>query len=239
VEPRDQQVRAFFESPDQYLSRRFGIRIRAELVRELLGEERGERILDVGCGDGSLSLQLLAQDTTLTLLDISENMLEIAKSRVAPDLADNLSCHNMDFMSFDPGRTFDIILCIGVLAHVSSVDRTIRKISDLLEPGGRCILQFSDQDRALARLEVHYARLRQRLHDHYGYSLNLMTADEVLALASGAGLRYRDSRRYSLLLPGMGKLPAAFLYRYQRMTLKLPLLSRFGTEVVALFDKAE
>ena len=43
-------------------------------------------ILDIGCGDGSLSLPLLDDRSRLTLLDFSEGMLERARQNIPPGM---------------------------------------------------------------------------------------------------------------------------------------------------------
>ena len=54
------------------------------IVGELLGEVVHAKVLDVGCGDGSISRQLLGAENELTLLDLSPHMLELAETRAPP-----------------------------------------------------------------------------------------------------------------------------------------------------------
>ncbi|MBI4521774.1 MAG: hypothetical protein HY701_13110 [Gemmatimonadetes bacterium] len=53
---REERVRAFFQQPDRYLGKSFVVRVRQRIVRDLLGDLRNQRILDVGCGDGRVSM---------------------------------------------------------------------------------------------------------------------------------------------------------------------------------------
>src|SRR5688572_18013446 len=75
-------VRTFFETPSTYLRSDAHIDLRARAVRDLVGDQHPRRILDVGCGDGRISIQLLRADTRLTLLDGSAAMLARAAERV-------------------------------------------------------------------------------------------------------------------------------------------------------------
>ena len=106
------QVQSFFEQPERYLSRRsFEIRIRAETVKELAERSGYTRILDIGCGDGSISLPLLSAKRFVTLLDLSSSMLSIAKSRVHPGIAENVETINQDFTTAQlKPKSFDLIL---------------------------------------------------------------------------------------------------------------------------------
>src|SRR5437867_2018514 len=87
VPSRMANVRAFFEEPESYLHRDFQVEVRAEIVRAMLPDAVGLRILDIGCGDGRVSLQFLPQAKQVTLLDLSESMLHRARANVPSDRA--------------------------------------------------------------------------------------------------------------------------------------------------------
>ena len=48
---------------------------------EAAGELAGRRVLEVGCGDGGLSLALLERGADLTAIDLSPRMVEVARAR--------------------------------------------------------------------------------------------------------------------------------------------------------------
>ncbi len=147
-------VRSVFEEPEWYFSRRaYDIRIRAETVQELASLGKGAHVLDIGCGDGSISLPLLTDQRRLTMLDLSTRMLSIAKSKVAARLLENVEIVNQDFMeaTFTPG-SFDLILCIGLLVHLVSPVDFIAKAVSLLKPDGSIIIECSDSSHFTLRL---------------------------------------------------------------------------------------
>src|SRR6266550_8275118 len=76
---RTPSVKTFFDNTDVYLRKSFGVSVRSFVVRSLLGELEGSAILDLGCGDGSISLQYLSPTNRITLVDLSGKMLERAK----------------------------------------------------------------------------------------------------------------------------------------------------------------
>ena len=69
--PNLDEVRERFEEPEFYLGKPFGVAVRALVVRRLLGHVEGAAVLDIGCGDGSLSLQFASAGNRLTLIDLS------------------------------------------------------------------------------------------------------------------------------------------------------------------------
>src|ERR1700691_1176159 len=155
------EVKSLFESPQPYLERRrYNINIRADAVQYFLRNREFTTILDVGCGDGSASIPLLNPQRSLTLLDLSSQMLSIAQSQVPPNLSQNIRAVNRDFLGADLApHSFDVIICLGFLAHVDSPKAVIEKIAQLLRPAGIVILQSTDSSGFPSRLGIAYRRV--------------------------------------------------------------------------------
>ena len=113
------EVKSYFDTSDYLRRREFDIRIRAETVQDLTREGFFRHILDIGCGNGAISLPLLTKCVDLTLLDISTSMLSLAKDNTKAEFLSKVRLVNDDIMHapLDP-QYFDLVLCIGVLAHV-------------------------------------------------------------------------------------------------------------------------
>ena len=231
-------ARRFFEVPQKYLARDFNIKARAYIVSKLLGNLRGKSILDIGCGDGSISRQFLSGSNQLTLLDLSTNMLQLAQRQTPQEHLQSTRYINNDFVKCGFVDEFDVVLCLGVLAHVNSLPETVQAISASLKRGGVCILQISDADSLFSRAMRAYGVLRRAKPVELGYVLNQTTSRMIQTLAGENGLQFLRQCRYSLLMPGMLRLPDPFLYRYQIATVESKWLSRLGTEVLFLFAKA-
>jgi len=214
------EVKSLFEAPEPYLKRRrFNIDIRSETVLYFLRNREFTRILDIGCGDGSASIPLLAAQKTLTLLDLSTNMLSIALSNVPPDLRQNVQTINHDFLSanLDP-RSFDLIICLGLLAHMDSPKDAINKIAQLLSPNGVVIMQSTDSGGVLTRLGVSYRRILEAF-GRMKYRYTLTTTNQVVQMFAACGLELSEIYRYSL--PSLPVIDRIFsqrvLYRYVRL----------------------
>jgi ubiquinone/menaquinone biosynthesis C-methylase UbiE len=199
---RHSDVLAFFSQPERYLSARANIRIRGNAVRHFCAGRRFTTALDIGCGDGSLSIPLLDQLDRLTLLDLSAPMLAAAKERVPRDRADDVKLVDCDFMSAWFGGSFDLVLCMGVLAHVDDPARAVRKLCSLVAPSGTLLIQNSDAKHPIERLLRRYGSVRNR----HGYATASYATAALATDLEEHGFRIIETYRYSPPLPGMARL---------------------------------
>ena len=94
-----EEVKSLFEIPDKYLCpRQFDIQIRVETVQQFTENLPVNRVLDIGCGDGSISLPLLPRCSELTLLDLSSRMLDLARKKIPSDRLNDVDLINGSFI---------------------------------------------------------------------------------------------------------------------------------------------
>jgi SAM-dependent methyltransferase len=200
-------IKQAFEQPQWYLKgTAYNIKLRAETITEFLKSDQIGSILDIGCGDGSLSAGLINGANRVTLLDQSKTMLEIAFSRVPPDLSSRVQTINNGFMeaALAP-QSFDLILCVGVLAYIEQRREFVTKIKSLLKPGGVVIAECSDSTHFVSRIAAAYSAVR-RLFKPGGMRPVKGSSSSVEAIFTDQGFERRGYFRYSLPLPVMRKL---------------------------------
>ena len=95
----------------------------------------GVDVLDVGCGPGEIARLLTERGARVTGIDVSPRML----ARARPHLAEGLE---RDIDSLDLGRTFDAVLCSGVLEFAADANVALLRMADHVRPGGRLVLLF-------------------------------------------------------------------------------------------------
>jgi len=203
-----ERVSRYFGESRNYLDiRRYIIEIRQASVQEFLGSRTLSRMLDVGCGDGSISIPLLNGRNRLTLLDVSENMLARAMSQVDPALKQNVETIHQEFLSaaLEPG-SYDLIICIGVLAHVTNPELVISKLVSLLRPGALLILECTDSDNFTNQLPVWTGRIGRLFRTNGAYQTRLNSANDVVETSKKEGLRLVSLYRYNQALPLMGRI---------------------------------
>jgi demethylmenaquinone methyltransferase / 2-methoxy-6-polyprenyl-1,4-benzoquinol methylase len=104
----------------------------------------GQRILDVACGTGDLSMLSAAQvqpDGSVTGIDFSEGMLEVGRRRVAQtpykDMI-TLQWGNAMDIAF-PSSSFDGATMGWAMRNVKSIPQTLSEIYRVLKPGSRFV----------------------------------------------------------------------------------------------------
>lgn len=232
------KVKLFFNNSEYLKNSSDRIAIRSMVVQDFLGETVNLNILDIGCGDGSLSLPLLKESNRLTLIDLSDAMIRKVKERIPENLASNVTLINDSFEAVDDNVKFDVVLCVGVIAHVPDVATLLKKIDTVLKPGGRLIVETTPNPYPIGKLFFPYYFLRNLIFkDAPKYSKNRMKIKDLLAQTDIIGLKKLRAVRYSFPLPGMSHWPQSLKFRYTLMTLTNPLLSRIGSEHIFLLKR--
>ena len=107
-----------------------------------LGEGKPLRLLDVGCGWGSMAMHAAANSSaTVVGVTLSEAQASYARQRVAAaGLGDRVEIRVQDYRDLR-GERFDAISSIGMFEHVGKVrtGRYFETLHGLLEPGGRLL----------------------------------------------------------------------------------------------------
>ena len=107
---------------------------------ELLGDVRGKRILDAGCGEGYLSRLLARRGANVTAVDYSKEMLRIAQERTPNDLDIEFRHGNCERLDFLADESSDIVVSNIVLNDLADYESAIREAHRVLVPDGVFIL---------------------------------------------------------------------------------------------------
>jgi ubiquinone/menaquinone biosynthesis C-methylase UbiE len=135
-------------APDRYDR---GIRIltlgRLDRVYDRLTSriQKGQRVLDIGCGTGALTLRAARKGARVRGIDINPQMLKIAQKRIDNEgFARNTELCEMGVAELGSEETesYDVVmsgLCFSELSK-DEVNYTLQQIKRLLKPGGRLFI---------------------------------------------------------------------------------------------------
>jgi SAM-dependent methyltransferase len=141
-------------------------------VRELVRVDAGDRVLDVGCGDGATLAWLRARGTRAVGVDLVWAMACRARDCGAPVAV-------QDFEALGVAPVFDWALCIGALEFAADPLRALRELSRCVRPDGRLGLLFPRRT-VLTRGYAAY-------HRRHGVGVRLFSTDEMAHLLAAAG----------------------------------------------------
>ena len=103
-------------------------------VLELLAPRPGERILDLGCGDGALTKRLVDLQCEVVAVDSSPAQIEAATK-----LGLDARVMNAEALPFD--EEFDAVFSNAVLHWIKRADEAIAAVYRSLKPGGRFVAE--------------------------------------------------------------------------------------------------
>ncbi len=126
-----------------------------EGVVDLLGPRAGERILDLGCGDGALSLSLVALGAEVVGVDSSETMV-----RAAVDAG--IDAYVMDGHALPFDNEFDAVFSNAALHWMRKPDDVIAGVARALKPNGRFVGEMGGHGCVAAVTTAFLAALARR-----------------------------------------------------------------------------
>jgi len=113
-----------------------------EFAWDSLGLEEGDELLEIGCGWGGMTRYCASRGVRVTAITLSRHQLQYTQELIAR-LGLNASASYQDFFTFNPGRRFNAISCMGVIEDLSDYPRVMTRFGELLAPGARAYLDFA------------------------------------------------------------------------------------------------
>ena len=99
-----------------------------------------KEILDFGGGTGLLSLPLAKQAKSITLVDISEKMLEQARLKAEQQDIKNIHFLEQDLLEKPLKKEFDLIVVCRVLHHMPDLDAALSLFHQHLKADGQLLI---------------------------------------------------------------------------------------------------
>jgi 2-polyprenyl-6-hydroxyphenyl methylase/3-demethylubiquinone-9 3-methyltransferase len=144
----------------------------------------GDRVLDLGCGDGSFAAAMAGAGAQVTMADVAQAALERARE-AAPGGEAVLLAEDVPLPFGD--AAFDLAWCGETLEHVVDVAGLAGELRRVLRPGATLLVTTPNQPRLAMAIEALGGRgLEERL-DPRADHLRFFTARTLAALLRGAG----------------------------------------------------
>jgi phosphatidylethanolamine/phosphatidyl-N-methylethanolamine N-methyltransferase len=158
---------------------------------EIINRRYG-RVLEVGVGTG-LSLPSYRRNLEIVGIDLSPEMLEKARERVAEDRLTNvLGLHEMDAGDLKfPDASFDTVVAMYVMTVVPNPEKVMRELARVCRPGGEVLIvnHFSAEDGMRGWVERRMAPFADKLGWRPVFDVDQVMVCEDLQLVEKRGLR--------------------------------------------------
>jgi len=160
-------------------------------VVDLLDPQEGETILDVGCGDGTLAVEMERRGARVMGVDMSSEMVEACK-------ANGVEAHVGSVTALPYEEAFDAVFSNAMLHWVKEARLAVQNIAKSLKTGGRFVCEFGGEGNAFvlvrAMEEVFAVHPEFGLFDNPWY---FPSVDEYRTLLESEGFRVT----YAELIP--------------------------------------
>lgn len=141
--------------PERYAHNARYVATFADPTLPMLAATRGEKILDLGCGDGFVTERLVAKGAKVIGVDASAEMIKAARSRGID--ARVVSAYDLEF-----DREFDAVFTNSVLHWVLEPERAAPRILAALKPGARFVGEFGGHGCCAGTMVAAAAVLKRR-----------------------------------------------------------------------------
>jgi len=160
-----------------------------------------DTVLEVGCGTGSTALLLADGVKHITASDVSPNMIAVGSEKAREQGVSNVEFVTADlFDNVLDGGPYDAVLAHNVLHLLEDIPAAVRRIGDLLKPGGLFISKTVCRPGAGSPLKFRLMKVILPLMQMVGKApyVNFMEIEELEDCIASAGFKILESGNHPL-----------------------------------------
>lgn len=115
------------------------IKVEEKITSDLMGNVKGQRVLDLGCGTGRYCALLAEQGASVVGIDPSPVMIEEARKKVNERCQFELHQGTLGDIQF-PDEHFDLIVSALTFSHIPELEPVFKEMVRILKKGGRIVI---------------------------------------------------------------------------------------------------
>lgn len=127
--------------------------MRATLLSWLPDDMSGQRLLDAGCGTGALAVEAARRGADVVAVDLSANLVDVARQRMPSDLPGTITWHAGDMLDPSFGR-FDHAVAMDSVIHYEPTDKVgaLARLADRIDE--QVLFTFAPNNPMLATMHT-------------------------------------------------------------------------------------
>lgn len=216
----------------------FNNKVQQKIVAELTANWESCKVIEVGPGTARFTLPIAGRRNRMTLVDVSQGMLKVAKSNLVSagleDAIDDCIQGSIYSLPFEDNK-FDRAVCLNVFSHLDQIDVAMTELHRVLKPGGSLLVNYPN-------LESYYWPVARRINrDGESVSENVFSKwsrpQAIERWATDTGLFLKAFRGHVHMPKALEKYHLLGLVRVlDGLSRRFPL-SRFAPVHFCLFEK--
>jgi ubiquinone/menaquinone biosynthesis C-methylase UbiE len=103
-------------------------------IDRLVAIDAGDRVLEVGCGQGHLTEAIASRGVDIVGVDANSHATVVA----ANGRIQHMSAEALDFED----RTFDVVISVHAIEHIPRLSQALAEMVRVLKPGGRAVFVY-------------------------------------------------------------------------------------------------
>jgi 2-polyprenyl-3-methyl-5-hydroxy-6-metoxy-1,4-benzoquinol methylase len=137
---------------------RSNLQTNLDFLRETALLKAGDRILEIGCGIGTVVHELSRQGYDIRGTDIANAAIEYGLKKYG-DI--KLAVQPAEELPYED-RSFDVVLSFDLFEHIARIDRHVAEVSRVLKPGGYYLFQTPNKFSNIIHETLHHRSLAWR-----------------------------------------------------------------------------
>lgn len=108
----------------------------------------GKVALDLGCGYGYYTVDLLQRGYEVDAVDISRNSIQMTRKKIEKmENHPKVKLHNINALKFRPGKKYDLIICFEMLEHLYEDLKLLKLINSWLKDDGVLLISVPHNEK--------------------------------------------------------------------------------------------
>ena len=121
-------------------------KVETDLAFKLFKVKKGMKVLDIGCGTGNFSIKLAEMGCEVVAVDVSEDMLDIARKKVH-DKGLAIELRFMDVYSLEfKDECFDAVFSMAAFEFIKEPEKAMGEIFRVVKKGGQVLIGTINRD---------------------------------------------------------------------------------------------